>query len=87
MKLPVSRIELQNGGYRFEFARPCKRCGAQLEFHRTPSRSLAPLETVIVAGVWLLDSHFKTCPFAIEFSRQQDARQESKQGDLFGGKK
>lgn len=81
MKFPATRTQLEAAGYKFVFARPCKRCKAELEFHRTPTGNLAPLQIVILdGGAWLLDSHFKTCPFRDEFKKPNVP---SKQKDLF----
>lgn len=86
VKFPASREELKKAGYKFEFARACKRCNAHLEFYRTPAKALSPMEAVIIDGVWLMDSHFKTCPFRDEFRKSAPAI-KSTQGDLFGGDK
>lgn len=90
MKLPATRSQIKEAGYVFEFARPCKRCGVSLEFYRTPAKALSPLEPIVVDRVWLMDSHFKTCPFANEFHKKSapaPAPKKPDQGDLFGGKK
>lgn len=88
VKLPATREAIKQGGYKFEFARPCKRCGTHLEFYRTPAKALLPLEAVIVDGVWLMDSHFKTCPFRDEFKKASAAPvAKPDQGDLFEGEK
>jgi hypothetical protein len=67
--LPATRDQLKEAGYVFEFARKCKRCGRALEFYRTPSKAIAPLEGIFFRGVWLMDSHFKTCPFRDFFKK------------------
>ena len=90
MNFPASREQLKAAGYRFSFARRCKRCDAALEFYDTPAGRLAPLEGVLVEGKWLMDSHFKTCPFRDEFRRAAPKAasppEPVRQGDLFGGK-
>jgi hypothetical protein len=78
---PATREAIHDAGYDFVYARPCKRCGANLEFHRSPAKAFVPLESVIVEGKWLLDSHFKTCPFRDEFKRPK--LPEFRQGNLF----
>jgi len=81
MKFPVTRTQLAAAGSKFVFARPCKRCKAELEFHRTPTGALAPLQVVVMdGGAWMLDSHFKTCPFRDEFKKDAVP---AKQKDLF----
>jgi hypothetical protein len=90
MKLPATRQQIKDAGYVFAYARACRRCNAHLEFYRTPSKSVSPLETVMINDVWLMDSHFKTCPFADEFHKKSasaPAPKKPDQGDLFGGKK
>lgn len=88
MKFPATRSQLKEAGYKFEFARPCKRCAVNLEFYRTPANALAPMEALVIDGVWLMDSHFKTCPFADEFKKPAPIPPtKAQQGDLFGGNK
>lgn len=90
MKFPASRLQLEVAHWKFEFSRPCKRCKVSLEFHRTPAGKLAPLETVVVDGKFLLVSHFETCPFADEFKKSAPGPASPApvdQGDLFGGSK
>lgn len=90
MKFPATRWQIKDAGYVFEYARDCKRCNAHLEFYRTPANRLSPLEAVLVNDVWLMDSHFKTCPFADEFHKKSaptSAPKKPDQGDLFGEKK
>lgn len=72
MKFPATRRALTDAGYVFEFSRPCKRCGHEIEFYRTPTSARAPLEVVPANGEWLLVSHFTTCPFANEFRKKQE---------------
>lgn len=67
MNFPCTREQLKTYGYRFEFARKCKRCNQDLEFYRTPNKKLAPMEQVIVGDKWQMDSHFKTCVFRDDF--------------------
>lgn len=87
MKFPMTREQVKEAGYKFEFARPCKRCNAHLEFYRTPNNALSPLESVIIDAVWYMDSHFKTCPFRDEFKKSATTPPKAEQGDLFGGNK
>lgn len=86
MKLPATRAQLQEAGYKFEFARPCRKCGINLEFYRTPTTALAPMESTVVNKEWVMVSHFQTCQFADEFKKKAP-KPASKQGDLFGGSK
>ena len=84
MNFPATRAQLDQAGYRFEFARRCKRCNSPLEFYRTPTKALAPLEPVLIGGAWLMASHFARCPFAEEFRKASPAPPaETKQGKLF----
>jgi hypothetical protein len=94
MHFPATRAQLQEAGYKFEFARPCRKCGMNLEFYRTPANALAPMEGVVVNKVWLMDSHFKTCPFRDEFKKtaakpasRPGGPAKIEQGDLFGESK
>lgn len=92
MTFPATREALTTAGYTFEFSRPCKRCEANLEFFKTPTGAFAPLEVVVIEGQWLMDSHFKTCPYRDEFKKPAAAVEAkpagaTPQGDLFGGKR
>lgn len=69
MKFPARREDIERAGYVFVFSRPCKRCEAVLVFYRTPAKNIAPLEYVTVGREWLMDSHFKTCPYRDEFKK------------------
>jgi hypothetical protein len=81
MKFPATREEVKKAGYVFVFARPCRRCDRNLEFYRTPEGRTVPLESTVSGKEWKMDSHFKTCPYANEFSKKKPA--PSKQGELF----
>lgn len=84
MSFPAKRDDLSAAGYHFEHSRPCRRCGAPLEFWRTPTHALAPLEVIVIDGEWLLGSHFATCPFAKEFrKRPEDSAPRPRQKELF----
>jgi hypothetical protein len=85
VKWPATRGEIDRAGYTFVFARPCKRCGKDLMFYRNPAKGLVPFEYVTVGREWLIDSHFKTCPYRDEFKKHPPA--PPPQGDLFGGNK
>lgn len=54
-------------------------------FYRNPAKGLVPFEYVTVGREWLIDSHFKTCPYRDEFKKHPPA--PPPQGDLFGGNK
>lgn len=90
MNFPASREQIKAAGYAFTFARRCRRCQTPLEFYDTPAVKLAPLEGVLVEGKWLMDSHFKTCPFRDEFRKAApksiSTLEVVRQGSLFGGK-
>lgn len=83
MKFPATRSQLAEGKWIFKFARPCKRCHAQLEFYLTPAKNLAPLEAVIRGSSWVFVSHFLTCPFRDEFKRPKEPQVPINQGKLF----
>jgi hypothetical protein len=88
VKFPATRGEIEEFGYTFVFARPCKRCGADLMFYRAPvTGGMVPFEYVTVGREWRIDSHFKTCPYRDEFKKPASPAPPSRQGDLFGGKK
>lgn len=87
MKFPMTREQVKEAGYKYEFSRACRRCNQHLEFYRTPNKALSPLEPVIIDGVWYMDSHFKTCPYRDEFKKSGTAKKKPDQGDLFGEKK
>lgn len=76
-KLPATCRQLEAAGYRFVYARRCKRCDVSLEFWQTPAKKWAPLEPMKDDPQRRRASHFATCPFAKEF------RAEEKQGKLF----
>jgi hypothetical protein len=76
LHLPASRTELKLAGWTELETRPCRKCETQIEFWRAPSTvkgkagALHPLE-VRPEKNWTLDTHFKFCPFAKDFSRKQ----------------
>lgn len=86
MNFPATREQLKCAGYEFVFARLCKKCDRPLEFYRTPGGKLTPLEPTVVNKEWVMESHFRICPFAEEF-RKQAPEKKTKQGDLFGDEK
>lgn len=65
----IQKILLESG----EVSRPCRACGKQLTFVRTPRGHLAPFEA---DG----RNHFETCPEAERFRR----RSAPSTGSLFG---
>lgn len=89
MNFPADRKQLELAGYvqQKNMSRPCKRCGADLEFWTTPLGKLAPLEVIKYGSAWMLVSHFETCPYAAEFRKNRPAvaldEKKPKQGALW----
>lgn len=78
IQFPATNTRLEAFGWRFQYSRPCRRCGARIEFWLTPARKWAPLERSKDSAYNERISHFSTCPFAEEF------RKKSKQLEMFG---
>lgn len=83
LRWPATRKELYAAGYvrlMDRPPRPCKRCGRQIQFWRTPDGNTMPIEISKENPDELL-CHFATCPNAGEFRKSLEVK--PKQGDLF----
>lgn len=73
---PTSRHKMQLAGYRLQYARACKLCKAQIEFWKTPSGKLMPLDR---RPDDTFMPHWSTCPNAADFRKKHNITQ----GELF----
>src|SRR5690348_7281660 len=83
VEFPASVQQLKSAGWKPQFSRSCRLCHNPLEFWTTPAGRSMPLEAVQRDGVWLLNSHWATCPFADKF-RKPETKATEKQIGLFG---
>lgn len=60
---PTSRTWLEQNGFSLEVRRRCsgQRCRADIEFWRTPSGRLMPLN-IVGEGTLMLQPHWQSCP-------------------------
>jgi hypothetical protein len=86
VQFPATAAQLKAAGWKPEFSRSCRQCHNPLEFWLSPAGKSNPLEAILKDGVWLLASHWATCPFAERF-RKAETKSAEKQLDLFGAEK
>lgn len=65
--------DLRKSGYKYESASKCKKCGADIEWWKTPSQKLCPFDFGTAT------SHFATCPDAEHFREKGAARDYDRQ--------
>jgi hypothetical protein len=66
MPFPETIDELKAAGYVFQDQAACRGCGAAIEFWKTPSGKLMPIDVDIDGNC---ESHFGTCPRAKDFRK------------------
>jgi hypothetical protein len=83
---PATAQQLKAAGWKAVYSRSCKLCRNPLEFWQKPEGKPMPLEAIQQDGVWMLASHWATCPFADKF-RKPEKQPTEKQLGLFGEQK
>lgn len=82
VKLPATESELKAGGWTRVAARRCRLCQRELEFWKTLSGAVSPVELVLQDGKKVYVSHFATCPERDKFRKPKP--DVPKSGNLFG---
>lgn len=68
MPFPATRYEMEERGYQFKHAAPCKGCAKSIHWYRTPTGRMMPMDPMDGPDSPAV-SHFSTCPEASRFKK------------------
>ena len=76
MPFPKTRAEMVDAGYTYATMKICP-CGASMELWNTPKGSLMPMQPMPDPDS-KAESHFVTCPKAVQFRKNPAQRDKGK---------